>query len=335
MAGRLGFDDGGPGDRHDEQFAESGESADSTGFQLWRAAEAGNGTVGAGGGGRPHECGANHRSDPMSTKWNARSSQGSVLIIVLWVAFGLVALALYFAQSMTYELRASDNRTANVEAEQAIDGAARYVSYVLKTLGTNGAVPDLPSYHREGILVGPSRYWLIGRSDQQTVPTEPVFGLVDEASKLNLNTATLEMLQMLPRMTPELAAAIIDWRDTDSTVSQGGAESETYLRRQPPYNCKNAPFDTVDELRLVMGMTTDVLYGEDANLNGVLDLNENDGNISAPIDNRDSRLDRGLLEYATVYSRQPNAAKTNVNNIAQLTAVLTGVFDATKANQII
>src|SRR4051794_33956995 len=138
MAGRLGFDDSGRGDRHHEQFAESSQSADSTGFQLRGAAEAANGTAGACGGGRPDQCRANRRSDPMRTNCNPRSSRGSVLIIVLWVAFGLVALALYFAQSMTYELRASDNRTANMEAEQAIDGAARYVSYVLKTLGTNG-----------------------------------------------------------------------------------------------------------------------------------------------------------------------------------------------------
>jgi hypothetical protein len=33
-----------------------------------------------------------------------------VLIIVLWIAFGLVSLALYFANSMNFELRASDNR---------------------------------------------------------------------------------------------------------------------------------------------------------------------------------------------------------------------------------
>src|SRR5713101_743056 len=53
---------------------------------------------------------------------------GSVLIIVMWVAFGLVSIALYFAQSMLFGLRASDNRTASLEAEQAIEGAARYVN---------------------------------------------------------------------------------------------------------------------------------------------------------------------------------------------------------------
>jgi type II secretory pathway component PulK len=271
----------------------------------------------------------------ISRSRKAGARQGSVLIIVMWVAFGLVALALYFAQSMTYELRASDNRAASLEAEQAIEGAARYVAYTLKTLGTNGAVPDLLSYQREGIVVGTAQYWLIGRTAQQTTPTEPFFGLVDEASKLNLNTATLEMLEMLPRMTPELAAAIIDWRDTDSTPSQGGAESETYQRLQPAYNCKNAPFETVDELRLVMGADMDTLYGEDANLNGILDLNENDGNILPPFDNRDSRLDSGILDFVTVYSRQPSVNRTNVNSRQDLSAALQLKFSTTRANEIL
>ena len=44
--------------------------------------------------------------------------------IVLWIAFGLVSLALYFGHSMMFELRASDNRVASQSAEQIIDGAA-------------------------------------------------------------------------------------------------------------------------------------------------------------------------------------------------------------------
>ncbi len=269
---------------------------------------------------------------------------GSVLIIVMWVAFGLVSIALYFAQSMTFELRASDNRTASLEAEQAIEGAARYVNYVLTNFGTNGAVPDVTAYQREAVVLGQqnnkdadqARFWLIGRGDgQTTTPTEPVFGLIDEASKLNLNTATTNMLASLPRMTPELAAAIIDWRDADSNVSMGGAESETYNRLQPAYNCKNAAFETVNELRLVYGATLDILYGEDSNLNGILDPNENDGSTSLPDDNRDGRLDPGIFDYVTVYTRQPNTGRTNATSGASLRPLLLQTFSAARANQIL
>ena len=234
--------------------------------------------------------------------------RGSVLVIVLWIAIGLVSITLYFAHSMSFELRASDNRVAGLAADQAIEGAARYVSFVLANLGTNGSLPDLIAYQREAVPLGDARFWLIGRETNlwQNGPYLPTFGLVDEGSKLNLNTATAAMLEYLPRMTPELAAAIVDWRDSDSTISPSGAESETYGQMRPAYQCKNANFETTDELRLVAGATMEILSGEDANLNGIIDANENDGDTTLPYDNRDSRLDPGLLEYVTVYSRESN-----------------------------
>jgi len=261
---------------------------------------------------------------------------GSVLIIVLWVAFGLVSLALYFAHSMSFELRAADNRLAVAQAQLAIEGAARYVSNILATTETPGIMPDPLSYNAEAVQVGEGQFWLIGRpaGDLQTDYTRPLFGLIDEGSKLNLNTATVDMLQMLPGMTPDLAASIVAWRST-STSQTGGADDSTYARLDPPYRCKHAPFETVDELRLIYGMTTELLYGEDINLNGVLDPNENDGDTLAPPDNRDGRLDPGIFEYVTVYTREPNTGRTNVNNTQQLASLLEARLGTQRANEIL
>ncbi|HNC99511.1 MAG TPA: hypothetical protein PKW90_25485, partial [Myxococcota bacterium] len=129
--------------------------------------------------------------------------------MVLWVAFGLVSLALYFAHSMSMELRASENRAAAIAAEQAIDGASRYVNYLLSNLDLPGALPEVANYQREGVAIGAASFWFIGRDERQISPTEPQFSLVDENSKINLNTATLDMLLALPRMTPALAADLV------------------------------------------------------------------------------------------------------------------------------
>ena len=56
---------------------------------------------------------------------------------------------------------------------------------------------------------------------------------------------------------------------------------------------------------MVPGMDATILYGEDTNLNGVLDPNEDDGDKAPPSDNSDGKLDPGLLEYVTVFSKQP------------------------------
>jgi hypothetical protein len=254
-----------------------------------------------------------------------------VLIIVLWVSFGLITLALYFGQSSSYDLRASDNRVASIEAGMTVDAAARYMMYVFTNQTTNGVFPDPTTFQYQEVAVGDGKYWLIGRGTNDTGPQDKLYcGLVDEASKLNLNypNFTNAYWTNLPNMTPELAAAIYDWSHTNTTPSQGGAKDETYNALSPAYLCKQGPFETVEELRLVSGMTSDLLYGEDANLNGILDPNENDGDVSPPSDNHDSHLDPGFMEYFTVFSREPNtiapdgSTLVNVTNQSGLTGVL-------------
>mgnify|MGYP000908190185 CR=1 FL=1 len=266
-----------------------------------------------------------------------RTTRGSILIVVLWIAFGLVSLALYFAHSMTLALRASDNRTAAVLAQEAIAGAVTYLSNTLANIPFPGQHPDPLTYETEDVPLGDARFWLIGRDTNhwQSGRSELVFELTDESAKLNLNTASAEMLEFLPGMTPALAAAIIDWRDSNSELTVNGAEDETYQRLNPPYRCKNAPFDSLDELRLVAGMYPEILYGEDANLNGVLDPNENDGDTSPPLDNRDGQLDSGILEYLTVWSRESNAARTNLNDPQGLATVLQETLGNERATEVL
>ena len=231
----------------------------------------------------------------------ARSrTRGSALIITLWVAFGLVSLALYFGHSMSLELQISENRMAGIASDQAVQGAARYAMHLLSNLQTPGVLPTVQAYVHDAVPVGDATFWFVGRDPDQASPKLPYFALADESAKINVNSATQEMLEALPRMTASLAAAIIDWRDTNSDLTTGGAEDETYLRRNPPHRAKNSNFESLEELKLVFGMDLDILYGEDANQNGILDPNENDADTSLPTDNKDGKLDAGLMEYLTV-----------------------------------
>jgi len=56
--------------------------------------------------------------------------RASVLVVVMWIVFGLISLTLYFASSMTFELRASDNRIAGLEAESGHRSRRRYITCV-------------------------------------------------------------------------------------------------------------------------------------------------------------------------------------------------------------
>jgi len=263
--------------------------------------------------------------NPTSRFEGRRGEQASVLIIVLWIAIGLVSIALYFANSMTYELRASDNRVAGLVTDQAIEGASRYVGYVLSNFATNGNMPDLTQYSAEAVELGDAHFWIIGRApsaDASAISPQPTFGLIDEASKLNLNSADTNALSYLPGMDLNFAEAVVDWRSTNGNMSLNYANLG--------YEAKHSPFETVDELRLVDGADMETLIGDDHNRNGILDTDEK---------NSSGLNDAGVLDFLTIYTREPNAlpdgtALTNVNTQASLRSLLRTRFGAGRATTV-
>ncbi len=240
------------------------------------------------------------------------TDKGTVLIVTIWIVLILAGLVLVFSRSTRVEAIASANYIASVQADSITRGALQYIIAELQSdqetvILTQGQ--DL----FEAIELETGFFWVLhpNLSDDRNY----TYGLTDEASKINLNSATEEMLLKLPGMTSELASAIIDWRDTDSEITPGGAENEYYLLLADPYYCKDGPLETVEEVLLLRGASEEILYGEDTNKNGVLDANENDADESEPPDNKNGRLDRGIYDYVTVYSRQPNVSQDGQSRI--------------------
>lgn len=83
--------------------------------------------------------------------------------------------------------------------------------------------------------------------------------VTDEGGKLPINTMEEEMLNKMFEETfefdfgtaRELSSILLDWRDPDNSKRLNGAESENYLRRNPPYRAANGPLQSLDELRLL------------------------------------------------------------------------------------
>jgi type II secretory pathway component PulK len=274
---------------------------------------------------------------PLRFRGNER---GTILIIVLWVSLGLVTITLLFGHAMMLSFRGSDHHLASLQSEQAVEAGIRYAGYVLTNAEVPGELPATDTYATQMAPVGDAAFWFLSHSGETGTRRQRVFALNDEAGKLNLNTATADVLQLLPGMTAELAAAIVDWRDEDDELTEGGAESQYYQFLAPSYACKNAPFESVEELRLVAGMSTTLLYGEDANRNGLLDSNENDGDVSWPPDDQDGVLDEGIVNYLTIYSSEPNTDPDGGERIhvtegqQELTTLLQETFGEDRAREI-
>ena len=88
---------------------------------------------------------------------------------------------------------------------------------------------------------------------------EPVFGIEDEDSKININFAPRSVLTALPGVDESIADCILDWRDADQRTRRHGAENRDYTNRERPYTCADRFFVNVDELLMVEGVDVDLL----------------------------------------------------------------------------
>ena len=108
----------------------------------------------------------------------------------------------------------------------------------------------------EGKFTVWSEYFSLGGARKR------LFGLVDEERKVNLNTASMVILERLFQAVlgcddlkaRELAASVVDWRDKDSQLSYPlSAEDSYYSFLKAPYRAKNSDFEVLEELLLVKG----------------------------------------------------------------------------------
>ncbi len=279
------------------------------------------------------------------TKSNPSTRWGSVLLLVVVVIAMLTLAAFNFAQSMTTEMEAASMYTLDVQSRITADSGVDFVATLLGSRQTTVAEnlihnPSLfmgkvvsPSPH----LRANSRFTIIAPVEHDSKSGAIRYGLMDESAKLNLNYLPKmglsnddisTMMLNIPQMTAEIVDAILDWMDADDTKNPYGAESEDYQQMNPPYKAKNGPFETIDELLLVKGITPTLLYGEDANRNGLLDPNENDGDKSPPLDNADGVLDHGFVAYFSVHGRESNRKKDGKLKINVNDGFLTDLYDA-------
>lgn len=179
-------------------------------------------------------------------------ARGAALLLVLWVLALMTALVSVFALSA---------RTEGLQGRfLQRSTAARYAAEAgLELSAVHLSGPDL------------ARRWVPdGRPN--TLDFEGYrleVRVLDESAKVDLNVATPELMAAL--MTAlgvdfdrarQVAGAIADFRDADNLLMpEGGAEDPQYAAAELPYGAKDRPFESVTELRQVLGVD-EALYGK-------------------------------------------------------------------------
>ncbi|MEK6591298.1 MAG: hypothetical protein AABZ11_11550 [Nitrospinota bacterium] len=191
--------------------------------------------------------------------------------MVLWVMVFLTVIVSEFAHSMRVEINITRNFKEEAEAlslsEAGLNLAFAEIlkdsDYMVSDEGDVVFVKKGINYKESPLENRPPRKGIkLGSGGIH-------YSIIDEDSKININTASrdtiIKLLTLSGVETGEIldtiADSIEDWRDDDSLHRLNGAEEDYYMGLPVPYHCKNANFDTLEELLMVKGMTPEILYG--------------------------------------------------------------------------
>ncbi|PXA04518.1 hypothetical protein DDZ13_04905 [Coraliomargarita sinensis] len=180
------------------------------------------------------------------------SRKGSVLIAVLAIILLLSFLITRFMEEALEDLeyRSIFNEPVDVR------------SYAYSVLEVSLATIHEVALIDEGKLYAPEQGW--GQPLEYAnveVPNgwEVSVEITDMGGKLAINTMDEELLNRMLEESfefdfgtaRELSSMLLDWIDEDNSKRLNGAESEDYLRRNPPYRAANGPLQTLEELRMI------------------------------------------------------------------------------------
>ncbi|MBI3912146.1 MAG: general secretion pathway protein GspK [Armatimonadetes bacterium] len=178
--------------------------------------------------------------------------RGMVLITVQWLTLILVVFAVSLGVSGGLSARSTAHWDARGRAYFAAYSALEMQLAALEaeTPGTPTLAPAADASATEPFVLDPN---------EEIVFLPPT--LQDECAKIDLNTADRETLLRLPGFTEELADAVIAWRASSGQSGYSTEFDSQYQSQQPPYEAAHRPFQSVEELLLVQGMSAEMLYG--------------------------------------------------------------------------
>ncbi len=268
---------------------------------------------------------------PIQPRCRHGSRRGFVLLAVLVfiLLISMVTVSLLF-RNRAEETAAAASGSLEQSWSAAFSGVQQAVE--MASAARNGAMDwaDNPTVFRERLVFedGSDRWFfsVFSPGDSESI-AEVRYGLTDLASRININQPGGADLAKVPRMTPEIvqylrarlgqappptpsvgdpkAAPIPDTVAIPTPDPDAALLSSTNTLPAPVLR-RIGRVDSVEELLDTPGLSPELLLGEDVNLNGRLDPNEDDGDENPPGDNRDGRLDHGIAQYFSVGSKDPD-----------------------------
>ena len=304
----------------------------------------------------------NSRVHFLPAKLMTTSRRGIVLIVVMVVVVMISLAGFGFVASMTNANKVVHLRGEQLQMENTIASAEEFLKQYLSNPKSSESLSDSIRDEDDlmrGVVVtneagphGRVRFTVMAPHYDESPVTTWQYGLERESGKLDLRTvldwelrrpgAGRKALLALPGMTESIADAILDWMDADRVPRPSGAEEDYYGTLNPPYSPRNGIPDSLEELLLVKGVTRSLLFGQDANQNHHLDLDEI--STTRGTESRDSNGEQQgpWSEMLTLFSGERNLTRDgrprielNQFDLARLHQQLATEFDLKLANFVV
>lgn len=195
-----------------------------------------------------------------------KRDKGIALFFVLWILALLSVIVGEFCHTMRAEIR--------MTADFAEGARTYYVAYAglqkaIEELVRSQTVPT-PKVSENAEGGEESIEWRVNADIPPISFGDETFKvrIDNESGKVNINRADAKLLRvLLERLVSDdhdkdiIVDSIQDWRDADQLHRLNGAEDDYYQQLPEPYECKDGDFDSIEELRLVRGITDEIFYG--------------------------------------------------------------------------
>lgn len=188
-----------------------------------------------------------------------------VLIVVVYIIASLSMLAFALAYRSRIAIKETSLLTERLQQDQLALAACTQALSILAADDRNVDYLAEPWSGRHELVPVQVAYQPVDTND---TPWEVNWKLVDESAKINVNLASADLLLGIESLDEAAVASILDWVDQDDIPNPDGAEDDYYSGLAPAYKCKNGPVDSMEELLLIKGISSQIYYGSNMEQGG-------------------------------------------------------------------
>jgi general secretion pathway protein K len=185
-----------------------------------------------------------------------KDQKGMALLLTILISVVLTTVVIEYNYDANINIDIAENYKNKLKADYLAKSGIRFARFYLSSGAENLLGDEIdevkPLLHGKPIPLG---------SGVITIKLEGEDGRININKLVESQEVKDMFINLLDNLDIDYTVyySLVDWIDTDDEVFEdNGAEDDYYQELSTPYPCKNAPLDSIDELRLIKGVDEEV-----------------------------------------------------------------------------